>query len=104
MKSSPNQPNRPPTKLPPRRFVDEGEAALWTLKAEQGKTSTYRRPRLWSTAENKQSLEWIGPEDEYGVTKEVQVARAGHADEYTAFIRAGACGVWCVLGVWCGGC
>ncbi|KAI8473771.1 MAG: hypothetical protein J3K34DRAFT_497953 [Monoraphidium minutum] len=80
----------PETFTKQRHFVDEAEAALWTLKAEQGQLpGGYERPKLWQTPANAQALEWIGPEDAYGVTKDVQVWRRQHADEYTGFIRAG---------------
>lgn len=61
-------------RAPYRRFVDEQEAALWTLKSEKGQLpGGFVRPKVWETAGNAQALEWIGPEDRFGVTKEVQV-------------------------------
>jgi hypothetical protein len=64
-----------------RRFVDEQEAALWTLKAETGQLpGSFSRPKVWETAANKQALEWIGPEDGYGVTKDVQARVDGKFD------------------------
>ena len=73
---------------PPRRFVDEQDATLWTLKAEQGKLpGSYTRPKLWETAENAQALDWIGPEDGFGVTKDVQVGLLGGAGSVSMVLR-----------------
>ena len=56
--------------------MSEEEAALWTLKAQQRSLPDgYRRPKLWEPPPNAQALSWIGPEDAYSVTKDVQVQR-----------------------------
>lgn len=74
---------------PCRHFVDESEAALWTLKAQKGDIKSYTRPKPWEVPEVAQALEWVGPEDRCGVTKDAAVARRAHDDAYTAFVRAG---------------
>lgn len=54
--------------------MDEQDATIWALKQEQGKLpGRYQRPKLWETADNAQALDWIGPEDRFGVTKDIQV-------------------------------
>jgi hypothetical protein len=68
-----------------RAYVDESDAAVAELTAKK----TFSRPHLWETAENADSLEGIGPMDRFGLTKEVQVARAAHAAQYTTLLRAG---------------
>lgn len=57
--------------------------------AELTAKKTFSRPQLWETAENADSFEGIGPLDRFGLTKEVQVARAAHAAQYTTLLRAG---------------
>ena len=56
-----------------RRYVDEQDACLAEVLAGRG----YARPKLWESAENAYSLEGIGPEDKYGVIKDVQVREPG---------------------------
>lgn len=65
--------------------MNEGEATIASITARK----TFKRPALWETPDNAYSLEGIGPMDRFGVTREVQVARKEHADQYTTFIRAG---------------
>jgi hypothetical protein len=61
-----------------RRFINSEAAALWTLKAQQGRLpDRFRRPQVWETAGNAQALDRIGPDDKFGVTKEVQVRLGG---------------------------
>jgi hypothetical protein len=52
-----------------RHYVDDQDACLVEALAGRG----FARPKLWETAENAYSLEGIGPEDKYGVIKDVQV-------------------------------
>lgn len=68
-----------------RAYGDEAEATVAELKTK----NNYTRPQLWQTPDNAYSLEGIGPMDRFGVTKQVHVARAEHAAQYTEFIRAG---------------
>jgi hypothetical protein len=68
-----------------RAYADESDAAVAELTAKK----TFSRPQLWETAENADSFEGIGPMDRFGLTKEVQVARAAHASQYTTLLRAG---------------
>jgi hypothetical protein len=63
----------PSNAAPPRQFVDEEETALWASKAETGQLpGGFTRPAAWETAGNAEALRGIGPEDPYGVTKDVQ--------------------------------
>lgn len=68
-----------------RAYVDESDAAVAELTAKK----TFSRPQLWDTAENADSFDGIGPLDRFGLTQQVQVARAAHASHYTALLRAG---------------
>jgi hypothetical protein len=68
-----------------RAYVDESEAAVAELTAKK----TFSRQQLWDTAENADSFDGIGPMDRFGLTKELQVARAAHASQYTTLLRAG---------------
>lgn len=67
--------------------MDEAQATLAGITA--GASRTFKRHALWETDQAIDSLEGIGPMDRFGVTREVQIARKEHADQYTTFIRSG---------------
>lgn len=50
--------------------MDEADAAVADLIAGR----TFRRPKIWEPPLNAWTLEGIGPQDKYGVMKEVHVS------------------------------
>eukprot|EP00775_Hariotina_reticulata_P012144 gene12144-12282_t len=73
----------PATFTKPRQFIDEDEAAVAHLTAK----NTFSRPQLWETADAVLASKGHGHLDSN--SRQLQMARAAHADQYTSFIRAG---------------
>jgi hypothetical protein len=60
-----------------RKYVDEADAAVADLIAGR----TFRRPKIWEPPLNAWTLEGIGPQDKYGVMKEVHVSVCGWCED-----------------------
>lgn len=68
--------------------MDEADAAVAHLIAGR----TFRRPKIWEPPLNAWTLEGIGPQDKYGVMKEVHVSvNSGCGDVGQAIVDSQGC-------------